>query len=131
MEKPKSCSRFQDSWLQMEEFSWVARGKNSSYANCKLCAKEIDLKSMGRQALKSHASGKIHQSRVNGPVHGPSCLEMYFKYSKKIQVEGKSYVYYPNFPVFHQKYRNPGFFPVFPGPQNIPVFPGSRHHVFV
>ena len=52
MEKPKSCSRFQDSWLKMEEFSWVARGKNASYANCKLCDKEIDLKSMGRQALK-------------------------------------------------------------------------------
>ena len=53
---------------------------------------------------------------------------MYIKYNKKIQVKGKSYVYYPNFPVFHQKYRNPGFsrsarIPVFPG------FPGSRHHV--
>ena len=74
MEKPKSCSRFQDSWLKMDEFSWVARGKNASYANCKLCDKEIDLKSMGRQALKSHANGKIHQSRVNGPVHPPLTL---------------------------------------------------------
>jgi len=41
MEKPKSCSRFQDSWLKMEEFSWVARGKNASYANCKSFQKMI------------------------------------------------------------------------------------------
>ena len=39
---------------------WLAKGKNDHYAKCVLCSKEIDLSTMGANALDSHAKGKKH-----------------------------------------------------------------------
>ena len=39
---------------------WFAKGKYDSCAKCILCSKEIDLSTMGANALNSHAKGKKH-----------------------------------------------------------------------
>ena len=55
-------------WLQMSKFkSWLIRGDNNTTAKCRVCPvprKTNELSSMGKQALKSHASGKKHCERL-------------------------------------------------------------------
>ena len=52
----------------MSEFkSWVIRGENNTTAKCRVCLiprNKTELSNMGKQALKSHASGKKHCERL-------------------------------------------------------------------
>lgn len=48
-----------------DEFSWVEANKKKGvhWALCKWCGKDINITSMGRQALFSHSQGTKHQNR--------------------------------------------------------------------
>lgn len=57
---PGTC-HFQTSWLNHPDYkSWIQAGKMSTYAYCHLCRKDIDIKTMGESALRSHAKGQKH-----------------------------------------------------------------------
>ena len=57
-----SSTYFDDQWLQMPEFKfWLIREDNNNTAKCRICPiprNKIELSNMGKQPLKSHASGK-------------------------------------------------------------------------
>ena len=59
-----SSTYFDDQWLQMPEFkSWLIREDNNATATCRVCPiprNKIELSNMGKQALKSYATGKKH-----------------------------------------------------------------------
>lgn len=49
-----------------KEFVWVTQSKQGKHwACCKWCNKDIDIRSMGRQALVSHSGGKKHELQTN------------------------------------------------------------------
>ena len=52
----------------------LTKGKNDHYAECVLCSKEIDLSTMGANALDSHAKGKKHCDIVKNRSAGLVCL---------------------------------------------------------
>ena len=63
-----SSTYFDDQWSQMPEFkSWLIRGDNNTTAKCRVCPiprNKIELSNMGKQALKSYATGKKHCERL-------------------------------------------------------------------
>ena len=62
MSKKKKKTVFNHKWLEEDEFkSWLASTKDDDKARCKLCKKDIELSSMGRQALLRQCSGKKHK----------------------------------------------------------------------
>ena len=63
-----SSTYLDDQWSQMPEFkSWLIRGDDNTTAKCRVCPiprNNIELSNMGKQSLKSHASGKKHCERL-------------------------------------------------------------------
>ena len=59
-----SYVKFQDCWLKDSAFKpWLKRsGASNNEAECIICKKLVDFKSMGRSALVSHMKGKKHIS---------------------------------------------------------------------
>ena len=59
-------AKFNREWLSKEEYKlWLTSVEgDSTKANCKLCVKTFSLSNMGEVAVKSHASGKKHQTAV-------------------------------------------------------------------
>ena len=52
---------FQTKWKSDPQFKdWIQETDNSHSAYCKLCKKNVDIKTMGRTALTSHMKGKKH-----------------------------------------------------------------------
>ena len=50
---------FQTKWKSDPQFKdWIKETDNSHSAYCKLCIKNVDIKTMGRTALTSHVKGK-------------------------------------------------------------------------
>lgn len=63
--KTKYKSKFQDSWLEEEEFKvWLQKRKDETQAYCKLCMKSFSISSHGRTSLTTHASGEKHKSKI-------------------------------------------------------------------
>ena len=63
--KSKYKSKFQDSWLENEEFKvWLQKDKDDTQAYCKLCMKSFSIATHGKTSLSSHASGEKHKSRI-------------------------------------------------------------------
>ena len=57
---------FQDKWLSDDMYKiWICKDKCMNSAFCKLCEKLIDLSSMGKSALDSHAKGKKHKDMIS------------------------------------------------------------------
>ena len=74
-------TKFQTSWMCIKEFKdWVVPGSSIYTAKCKYCFTELDISSMGRTALTSHAKGKKHEKHMGvassqpgaGSYYGPS-----------------------------------------------------------
>ena len=62
----KHCT-FQDVWLDenvFPEFYWIRKCQINTNALCIYCPKTIDLSNMGISALRSHATGKKHLSKI-------------------------------------------------------------------
>ena len=59
-------ARFNREWLSKREYKlWLTPvERNVTKANCKICVKPFSLSDMGEIAVKSHASGKKHQTVV-------------------------------------------------------------------
>ena len=58
---------FQDIWLSSPEYkNWLSKPNsgNNKDAFCRLCQKEFSISAMGDSAVKSHAKGRLHISRV-------------------------------------------------------------------
>ena len=56
---------FNEDCLKDSQFSsWIARSSHKDKARCKLCATNVQLGNMGKQALLSHARGKKHQKII-------------------------------------------------------------------
>lgn len=54
-------TKFNQKWLHIPEFSWVAEVPNqSNNAHCQICNTTFSLSNMGKQALTSHMNGKKH-----------------------------------------------------------------------
>lgn len=63
-------SKYQTQWET--EFSWIKPVENKpSLAFCKICSSQFTVESMGRQAVKSHAEGKKHKSRLAESLKTP------------------------------------------------------------
>ena len=46
MPRPRGRNKFQDNWLEKEEYKlWLAK-KNESCARCKICSKDISVESI-------------------------------------------------------------------------------------
>ena len=59
---PGGTCHFQDKWLHEETFKqWVRRTATTTSARCQVCQREIDISTMGHQALMSHSKGKKHK----------------------------------------------------------------------
>ena len=57
---------FQDKWLSDDMYRiWICKEKCMNSAFCKLCQKSIDLSTMGKSALDSHAKGKKHKDMIS------------------------------------------------------------------
>ena len=66
MSKQKYKCKFQDIWLENEEYK-SCLGKHPddiSLAKGKLCAKDISVGGLGVKALSLHAQGSKHQERL-------------------------------------------------------------------
>ena len=63
---PHGGTRFQQSWKHDQLFKdWVEEVSKDKYAAyCRLCKNTLDVRSMGRTALKSHAKGKKHKEAL-------------------------------------------------------------------
>lgn len=71
---PGKCT-FQQRWLRCSEYNWVAPDTaNENRAKCKVCAKDIDLTSMGESALKSHMKSTKHVRNLES-ISGNAVLE--------------------------------------------------------
>ena len=59
-------ARFYREWLSKKEYKlWLTPvERNVTKANCKICVKTFSLSNLGEIAVKSHASGKKHQTAV-------------------------------------------------------------------
>ena len=55
---------FQDKWLSDDMYK-LCKDKCMNSAFCKLCQKSIDLLSMRKSALDSHAKGKMHKDMIS------------------------------------------------------------------
>ena len=74
MKSRKSLCKFNTDWLVNERYKlWLAKGKNDNCAKCILCSKEIDLSTMGANALDSHAKGKKHCDIAKNSSAGLYC----------------------------------------------------------
>lgn len=64
--KVKYKSKFQDNWLEDEEYKvWLQKdSKDETQAYCKLCMKSFSIASLGKSSISSHASGEKHKSRI-------------------------------------------------------------------
>ena len=71
---PHGCV-FNPKWIEMDQFkSWVRPVTSSTnQAFCRLCQKNIDIASMGVQALRSHAKWDKHRFR-DGTMAGSDTL---------------------------------------------------------
>ena len=62
---PKGKCIFNDRWLSYSKYSaWLQWGAGVASAKCKLCKSSFDVSNMGETALKCHAGGKKHRTRV-------------------------------------------------------------------
>jgi hypothetical protein len=66
---------FQDEWLKKDEYrQWLTRDKlSNTRAQCFLCAKVIDVSTMGASALRSHMEGKKHSDKLTVKM---KCMEI-------------------------------------------------------
>ena len=56
---------FNEDWFKDSQFSsWIARSIHKDRARCKICATDLQLGKMGKQALLSHVRGKKHQKII-------------------------------------------------------------------
>ena len=71
---PHGCV-FNPKWIEMDQFkSWVRPvASSTNQAFCRLCQKNIDIASMGVQALRSHAKWDKHRFR-DGTMAGSDTL---------------------------------------------------------
>jgi len=61
-EMPHGCT-LNDQWLLDEDYSaWIMRTGDRNNARCGVCFKDIDLRSMGEYALKSHSKSDKHKN---------------------------------------------------------------------
>ena len=62
---PGLC-HFRDAWLSEPEYkAWIKRDpRSTTKALCALCDKSIDISTMGKTAVTSHASFKKHKDKV-------------------------------------------------------------------
>ena len=66
MSKLKDQTYFLEDWLIDTDFkNWLADTNGNTAARCKVCHKTFKLSNTGRQALTSHASGKIHKKHFD------------------------------------------------------------------
>ena len=71
---------FQKRWLSLDDYKiWIQESKSVNFATCKFCRKEIDLRGMGKSALKSHLRGKKHQDFAKADQSKVSGLSRFFK----------------------------------------------------
>ena len=78
---PGTC-HFQTSWLNHPDYkSWIQAGKMSTYAYCHLCRKDIDIKTMGESALRSHAKGQKHIDLIGSQEKKVCGINAFFKNS--------------------------------------------------
>jgi len=56
---------FNEDWFKDSQFSsWIARSIHKDKARRKVCATDLQLGNMGKQALVSHAQGTKHQNII-------------------------------------------------------------------
>ena len=88
-------AKFNREWLSKEEYKlWLTSVEgNSTKANCKLCVKTFSLSNMGEVAVKSHASGKKHQTAVTQSQKAISVSDFFEAKSSETRQESSiSYV---------------------------------------
>ena len=62
---PKGKCIFNDRWLSDSKHSaWLQRATSVALAKCKPCKSPFDISNMEETALKCHAGGKKHRTRV-------------------------------------------------------------------
>ena len=75
MKSRKSLCKFSIDWLANEKYKLcLAKGKNDNCAKYILCSKEIDLSTIGANALDSHAKGKKRCDIAKNRSAGLCCL---------------------------------------------------------
>ena len=63
--KVKYKSKFQDVWLEDEEFKvWLQKEKVDTQAYCTLCKKSFSIVTHGKMSISLHASGEKHKARI-------------------------------------------------------------------
>ena len=69
-------TRFNRDWLSKADYKpWLASVEDVTKAYCKMCMKTFSLSNMGEIAVKSHASGKKHQTAVTQSQKASSVSE--------------------------------------------------------
>ena len=60
---------FNSQWLEFDKFplfkGWLSSSNIDTAAYCTVCKRKIDLSNMGKQALTSHANGKVHKNNFD------------------------------------------------------------------
>ena len=71
-------TRFNRDWLSKADYKpWLASVEDVTKAYCKMCMKTFSLSNMGEIAVKSHASGKKHQTAVTQSQKASSVSEFF------------------------------------------------------
>ena len=71
-------TRFNRDWLSKADYKpWLASVEDVTKAYCKMCMKAFSLSNMGEIAVKSHASGKKHQTAVTQSQKASSVSEFF------------------------------------------------------
>ena len=70
--------RFNRDWLSKADYKpWLASVEDVTKAYCKMCMKTFSLSNMGEIAVRSHASGKKHQTAVTQSQKASSVSEFF------------------------------------------------------
>lgn len=75
--KVKYAQKFKSSWQGEVQFkNWVTPGKDDVHAKCRICSKQISVKTTGRLALVRHQDSAVHQKLAKSVKQQSKLTEM-------------------------------------------------------